>query len=53
MNKIEYTNEFPTEKAKLMYEQGYGVSDYISIEKQGYPNLCLLYTSEKLSIQEK
>ena len=39
MNKIEYTNEFPTEKAKLMYEQGYGVSDYISFEKQGYPNL--------------
>ena len=39
MNKIEYTNEFPTEKAKLVYEKGYGVSDYISFEKQGYPNM--------------
>lgn len=37
--EIDYTDDFSTEKSKLAYEQGYGVSDYVSFELNGYPNI--------------
>ena len=37
--EIDYTEDFSTEKSRLAYEQGYGVSDYVSFEKNGYPNI--------------
>ena len=36
---IDYVDDFSTEKSKLSYEQGQGVSDYISFEEKGYPNI--------------
>lgn len=37
--EIDYTDDFSTEKSKLAYDQGYGVSDYIFFELNGYPNI--------------
>lgn len=37
--KIGYTDDFSTEKSKSAYEQGYGVSDYVTFEQNGYPNI--------------
>lgn len=36
---IDYVDDFSTEKSKYAYEQGQGVSDFISFEKKGYPNI--------------
>lgn len=37
--KIDYTDDFSTEKSELAYKQGGGVSDYITFEKSSYPNI--------------
>ena len=37
--KIDYTNDFSTEKSELAYKQGGGVSDYFNFEKNNYPNI--------------
>ena len=37
--EIDYTDDFSTEKSKLEYDQGYGVSDYFMFEKNNYPNI--------------
>ena len=36
---INYVDDFSSEKSKDAYEKGYGVSDFISFEKKGYPNI--------------
>lgn len=37
--EIDYVDDFSTEKSKDAYEQGYGVSDYVLFEQNGYPNI--------------
>lgn len=37
--KIDYTDDFSTEKSELAYKQGGGVSDYITFENSSYPNI--------------
>lgn len=37
--EIDYVDDFSTEKSKDAYEQGYGVSDYVPFEQNGYPNI--------------
>ena len=37
--EIDYVDDFSTEKSRLAYEQGYGVSDYVPFEQNGYPNI--------------
>lgn len=37
--KIDYIDDFSTEKSELAYKQGGGVSDYITFEKSSYPNI--------------
>ena len=38
-NGIEFIDDYPTEKAKLAFEQNMGVSDYFAFEEQGYANI--------------
>lgn len=38
-HNIEFVDDFATEKVKTCYEQGFGVSDYFSFEKNMYPNI--------------
>lgn len=37
--KIDYIDDFSTEKSELAYKQGGGVSDYITFENSSYPNI--------------
>ena len=38
-NDIEFVDDYPTEKAKMAFEQNMGVSDYFSFEEDGYANI--------------
>lgn len=38
-NDIEFVDDYPTEKAKMAFEQNMGVSDYFSFEENGYANI--------------
>lgn len=38
-NDIEFVDDYPTEKAKMAFEQNMGVSDYFSFEEIGYANI--------------
>ena len=38
-NDIDFVDDYPTEKAKMAFEQNMGVSDYFSFEENGYANI--------------
>ena len=38
-NSIDFVDDYPTEKAKMAFEQNMGVSDYFSFEENGYANI--------------
>ena len=38
-NNIDFVNDYPTEKAKMAFEQNMGVSDYFAFEENGYANI--------------
>ena len=38
-NDIEFVDDYPTEKAKVAFEQNMGVSDYFAFEENNYANI--------------
>nr|WP_279325722.1 M28 family peptidase [Clostridium saudiense] len=38
-NNIDFVDDYPTEKAKIAFEQNMGVSDYFAFEENDYPNI--------------
>lgn len=38
-NNIDFVDDYPTEKAKMAFEQNTGVSDYFAFEENGYANI--------------